>query len=335
MKVHQYFVSMLLPLFGLFLIGCGNTAAPEPTPTAPVVSEDIAVSSENLTVSSDSVSDSEISLETSPESIEYTVSDNIVVKFSVPDQTDTFDESTATLLSLSENEVNVTGDGVTIQDNRIVLTAAGTYILEGSLDDGQIYINAGDEDKVQLVLNGVSLHCDDAPVIYGANGDKIILTLASGKINDLSDGSAYSDDSANSCIYSKVDLTINGSGTLNVTANCNNAITTKDDLKIVNGIINISAVNNALRGNDSIAILDGTITIENCDDGIKVSNETDSDKGYIFIAGGYLTITADDDCFQAYRGFVFENGTIYARCFGKSVNCDGWTIGTEKIIEWL
>ena len=100
-------------------------------------------------------------------------------------------------------------------------------------------------------------------------------------------------------IYSNDDLTINGSGSLTVTGNCNNAIQSKDDLIITGGTINITAANDGLKGKDSIAIKDGTITINANGDGFESTNDTDEGKGYIVIDGGTIDITAGLDGIQA------------------------------------
>lgn len=270
------------------------------------------------------------------EPIEYTISDNMVARFTSYDLVAEYDESAAILLSFEGDTLSVTGEGVTVENNRIIISKAGTYLLEGTLNDGQIYINAGDDDKVQLVLNGVSLSCSNGPVIYSANADKTILTIAENTENYCTDGTVYDSSDANGCIYSKQDLTINGSGTLTVTGNFGNGISTKDDLRIYNATLFVTAANNGLKGNDSISVLDALITIVSNDDGMKSDNEEDPSKGFIFIANSYLDITADDDCFQAFQAFVFdENSVAYVRCYGKDVNCDSLILTEGEFISWL
>ena len=271
-----------------------------------------------------------------PEPIEYTISGNQTVRFSSYDLTDTYDEASATLIQMSDMEVTITGAGADIENNKIIIYTEGTYLLEGNLSNGQIYVNAGDRDKVHLVFNGIDIFCNTSAPVYIENADKTLITLAEGTVNTLTDSRAPLDDSANGCLYSKDDLTINGTGTLIVNGNYNNAISCKDDLKIVNGTYQITAVNNGLKGNDSIAILTCTMDIESMDDGCKVSNDTDSDKGYLFIADGIFNITANDDCFQSTRLFVIQGGHVLARCYGKLVNCDGYSEGAEEYIdEWV
>lgn len=283
-------------------------------------------------------SGSEISGETAgtdkPDPIEYTVSGNLI-RFTSYDLTDTYDETSATLIQMNGMEVTITGAGASIQDNQILITQGGVYLFEGSLTNGQIYVNVGDQEKVRLVLNNVDIFCNTSAPIYIANADKTVITLPEGTVNSFSDSFAPLDETAKGCIYSKDDLTFNGTGTLNVTGNYNNAISCKNDLTIVSGIYNLTAANNALKGNDSISILTCTMKIVSMDDGCKVDNDTEADKGYLFIAGGTFDITANDDCFQSTRAFIIQGGEVQARCYGKIVNCDGYSIGAETHITPL
>lgn len=267
-----------------------------------------------------------------PDPIVYNVSDN-QIRFTSYDLTDTYDEASATLIQMDKMEVTITGVGASIQDNKIVITQEGTYIFEGNLTNGQIYVNVSDQEKVQLVLNNVDIFCNTSAPIYIANADKTVITLPEGTVNSVSDSFAPMDDTVKGCIYSKDDLTFNGTGTLNVTGNYNNAISCKNDLTIVDGTYHLTAANNALKGNDSISILSCTMTIESMDDGCKVDNDVDADKGYLFIAGGSFDITANDDCFQCPRAFIIQGGHVLARCYGKTVNCDGYSIGAESYIS--
>lgn len=324
--------------FGFITAGCngqtpgstsGNTAVI--TPSDNTVSGADSVSSQ-AGITDTSTPETSVAGSNKPESIEYTVSGN-QIRFTSYDLTDTYDETSATLIQMNGMEVTVTGTGASIQDNKILITQEGTYIFEGRLSNGQIYVNVSDQEKVQLVLNNVDIFCNTSAPIYIANADKTVITLPEGTVNSVSDSFAPMDDTVKGCIYSKDDLTFNGTGTLNVTGNYNNAISCKNDLTIVGGTYNLTAANNGLKGNDSISILTCTMKIESMDDGCKVDNDVDADKGYLFIAGGTFDITANDDCFQCPHAFIIQGGHVLARCYGKTVNCDGYSIGAENYIS--
>jgi hypothetical protein len=111
-------------------------------------------------------------------------------------------------------------------------------------------------------------------------------------------------------IFSKADLTINGTGTLNITTTSNHGIISKDDLVITGGTLNITSANDALNGKNSVKIKDGTITINSsAGKGITSKNADDSTKGYVYIAGGNITIA---NSYEGIEGtaIVIEGGNI-------------------------
>lgn len=167
-------------------------------------------------------------------------------------------------------------------------------MFSGTMDDGQIQVDAGKEDVVHIVLNGLTASSGTGSVIYGVQSKKIVITLAKGQENTLSDAETYiyedtSSDEPNACIFSKDDLTVNGKGTLNVNGNYQDGIRSKDDLKIVGGALNITAKQHGLKGKDSVSVKDGELTVNAGGDGIKANNDTDSGKGYVLLDGGNLS----------------------------------------------
>ena len=98
------------------------------------------------------------------------------------------------------------------------------------------------------------------------------------------------EDEPNAALFSKEDLTINGTGSLTVTGRYNNGIASKDDLVIVDGSITVNAAHDGIRGKDSISVRGGTITVTAGGDGLKANNDTDADKGWIALDGGVFTI---------------------------------------------
>ncbi len=213
------------------------------------------------------------------------------------------------------DSININGEGATVENNIVKITAAGTYSISGELKDGQIIVEATKEDKVQIQLNNATLSCSNSAPIHVKTAKKAVIALVEGTQNTITDGSEYvfedtTTDEPNAAIFSKDDLTIIGTGSLVVNANYNNGITSKDDLKIEGGQITVNAVADGLRGKDSITILDGQITIDAKEDGIKSSNAEEADKGYIHIAGGILNITSGQDGIQAETNAVIADGEI-------------------------
>ena len=222
------------------------------------------------------------------------------------DATDLFTERDLTQTAdLSEAKTIALSDG-----QNVSITEAGVYVLSGSAKNVTVTVDAADDAKVQLVLDGVSVTNTDSPVIYVKNADKVFVTTQGD--NSLSvTGSFTADGSTNTdaVIFSKDDLVLNGTGTLTISST-DNGITSKDDLKITGGTITIDCVSDAIEANDTIAIADGTVTVNSQKDGLHAEKESDDTKGMIYICGGSLTVNAADDAVHATAIVQIDGGTL-------------------------
>lgn len=247
-------------------------------------------------------------------------------RYSKFDQRTEYDEKEAVKVEFSEGSVNIKGEGASADGTVVNITKAGTYVLSGTCKNGRVIVEVPESDKVQLVFNGLKLVCETSAPIYIKCADKTSITLADGTTNTIQDGGNYTDLNAdeepNACLFSKTDLTINGTGTLNVYANYNNGIVTKDDLKIISGTISVNAENHGIRGTDSVTIKDGEFNISCKNDGIKSTKEKEG-KGYIYIEGGKFIIDCGDDALQAVSDVTLAGGTFNVEAGGDVVNCDG------------
>lgn len=249
-----------------------------------------------------------------------------LVSLDADDTNVSWSESDATTIKLNGTTAAITGSGAKAANGSVTISEAGTYVLSGKLTDGQIIVNVTDKETVHIVLNGVTIHDNDSSAIYiqEAKG-KAVITLQEGTVNTLSDGKEYvyaddATDEPDAAVYSKGDLTFNGTGTLNVTGNYNEGITSKDDLKIVSGTFNVKSVGSGIKGKDMLAIKDGNITVDAGGDGIKSNNDTDADKGFVAIAGGTFNITSANDGIQAETMLVTDGGTFNIVTGGGSAN---------------
>ncbi len=234
-------------------------------------------------------------------------------EFSAKDLEVGYEEATAVEVSFNGSTITASGNGVSVDNNVLTITDEGTYVLSGTLDDGQIIVDAEDSDKVQIILKGVSITCLDSAPIYIKNADKVFITLETDTVNTLTDGSEYiqtDDNTVDGVIFSKSDLTLNGQGTLNITGNYKHGIVVKDELTITGGIYNISAVKDAINGNEGIKIKSGIFTLSSKNgNGISSKNSEDTTKGYVYIIGGDITVT---NCKEGIEGtaIIIEGGTI-------------------------
>ena len=262
---------------------------------------------------------------------------SLSVEYSEEDLDATWDTSSAVMISLLGNTAEISGDGAIMEENKIRITEGGTYVLSGSLEDGQILIEADEEAKIKLVLNAVEIKSSDGPAIYSVENDKVIITIAKGTSNRVEDSATYTlaegEEEPNAAIFSKSDLTINGSGTLVVNGNYNNGIVSKDDLVITGGNVTVLAVNDGIKGRDSIAIKDGNFTITAKDgDALQASNDEDAEKGWISIDGGNFVITATGDGLQAESLLQVTNGTLSIACGDDGLHADAALLVEEGTI---
>ena len=194
----------------------------------------------------------------------------------------------------------------------ISITKAGVYVISGSASDVTITVDATDEDKVQLVLNGAEITNKDFPCIYVKNADKLFITTVKGTTSSLTVSGSFTEDgntNTDAVIFSKDDLVLNGLGTLKVTSS-DNGISCKDDLKITGGTLVISAKDCGLEANDSISIADGDITISATNDAIHCEYDEDNSVGSIYICGGTLNLKAGDDGIHATTIFQIDGGSV-------------------------
>lgn len=214
-----------------------------------------------------------------------------------------------------------TSDGVTQSGSVYTITKAGEYTVAGLLSEGQLIVDAGDEDEVTIVLNGTSITCSSGSPIYVKNASEVKIKSEENSFNEVIDNRAEatedsSDDAGNAAIYATCDLKLVGKGALVVTGNYNNGIQSKDDLSIKNVIVKVTAVNNAVKGNDAVDIESGNIiAISAKGDGIKTSNSSISNKGnqkgIVTITGGNIDVYAACDGIDAAYGVdISDDGNL-------------------------
>ena len=233
--------------------------------------------------------------------------------FTDRDQDASYDTAGATTIRFTDDAIACDDDQVSISDSTVTISSGGTYILSGSSAQAQIIIDTPDDDKVQLVLSDLTLSCETSAPIYVRNADKVFITLADGSDNSLSTTGEFvqiDDNNIDAVIFSKEDLTLNGTGSLTITSAYGHGIVSKDDLVVTGGSYTMTCARHGLSGKDSVRILDGTFDLTTTKDGIHASNDDDETLGYIYIAGGDFTICSQDDGMHADSALYIEDGTI-------------------------
>ncbi len=272
--------------------------------------------------SSTSLPDDTLSSEQEETESSVSSSEDSAYTYSDYELDDSFDRQSAASITLSGSTAQSNGSGVSINNATVTISKEGCYLISGELEDGQIIVDAGDSDKVQLVLDKASIHCSTGSAILVRNADKVKMTLAADSENELSDGTEYQtdDDNPDAALFSKDDLVINGSGSLTVQGNYKHGIAGNDDLVITGGRLTVNSLSHALRGKDSVAILDGTFVLTSQKDGIQASNTEDSTKGWVQIDGGNFTIQSSGDGIQAETNLSIYDGSFTITSGGGAVN---------------
>lgn len=191
-------------------------------------------------------------------------------------------------------------------NNDINITKEGVYVITGTASNVTINVEVGDEEKVQLVLDNLSISNQDKECIHVENADKVFITTTTQSSLKYS---VTDTENATGAIFARDDLVFNGNGTLTINSD-NNGIVGKDDVKITGGTYNITATKNCVRANDSICIADGTFNLKAGSDGLHAENNDDDSKGYIYINSCSLIIDAGDDGIHAVSIVQIDGGTI-------------------------
>ena len=242
--------------------------------------------------------------------------------FSDRDHDPSYDTVSAEI-KLSGDSVEISGKGAAAEGTVITISEDGTYRITGTLNDGQLIVNAP-KAKVQLVLDNADITCKTSAPVNILDCDKTFITLAENSRNSVTDSrSACTDENSeapDSAIFSEDSLTINGSGSLTVKGGYLDGVHSKDDIVITGGKLDITAVNNGIKGKDYVAAANGEITVNAQNDGVKSTNTDDSSLGFVYVEDGSFNITAGGDGIQAETVFYACGGTFNIMSGGGSEN---------------
>ena len=246
-------------------------------------------------------------------------------------------------------------DGYKIDGTDLTINQAGTYLVSGTCSDGSITVKKG-TTGVTLVLDGLDLTSSDTAPIACNKSTEVNIVAASSTTNSLTDSEKNNDETyadntnAENAVLKCKDgsqVTLSGSGTLNITANGKNGIksgaTTDEEgtasLTIQTLTLNINApVNDAINAEQTLDVKSGNLTIAAGDDAIHCDltlnigasgttgptiNVTDAyealEGATLNVYSGNITINCSDDCLNAANGDL-TNYSFAMNLYGGTIN---------------
>lgn len=289
----------------------------------------------------------------------------------------------ATYFTFTDGGITVsegTYDGYKIEGTSLTINDSGTYVLSGSCADGSVKVKRG-TTGVTLVLSGLTLTSSTTAPIACNKSTEVRIIVASGSVNTLTDSAKNNDDNYPDNTYAEnavikckdgSQVTLSGSGTLNITANGKSGIksgaTTDEEgearMTISDLTLNITAsVNDAINAEQLLNVTSGNITISAGDDAIHsdyiLNIGSENGEGPVIniknchggleaatlnVYSGNITIHASDDCLNAANsdlsGYAFSlniyGGTLVMdTTSGDGVDSNGsLTISGGTLVVW-
>lgn len=241
-------------------------------------------------------------------------------------------------ITLSPDGSTSTDASVRIDGQTVTITQAGTYQIAGTLDDGALIVESGENAKITLVLGGVSIKNSTGAAIQIATADDVTIELAEGTTNVLQSGeevdiatATESKEASGGALQSKADLKIKGRGSLTVLGYLNNGIHCTKDLKIKNGNISVTALGHGIKGKKSVTVSGGMVTVTSGKDGITSDETENEEKGFVTIEDGEIIITSVGDGVSAETTLTVTGDVISIISGGGSANAQQ---KTDNMRDW-
>lgn len=230
-------------------------------------------------------------------------------------------------IDLLGDTATATSDAVRIDGARVTVTAEATYYVTGTLNSGQIIVDAPENAKVRIILDGVTVTSGTSAALYVRECDKLFVTLAENSENILASGSTFTpidENDVDAAVFSKSDLTLNGTGSLFVSSPAGHGIVCKDDLVFTGGSYQIAAASHGIDANDSVRIRDVQLSVTAGKDALRAENNDDASLGFVYIASGTFDLSAAGDGVSAGAHLQIENGAFTVTAGGGAANAGGF-----------
>ena len=239
---------------------------------------------------------------------------NIDTSINTNDKDSSYQEQGAVKISFSNKGASISGAGASATGGDVTITGSGTFIISGECSNGSITVNAQNANKVQLVLQGVKLTSSNGPAINVKSAKKVTITLSANTENTISDSNSYNtsyiNDNVDAAIFSKSNLVLNGEGKLTVNGNYAHAIASKDNLTVAGGVYTVNSKKTGLYGKDFVKLAGCEMNILAGTDAIKSDNDTNTEKGYIYVENGKYVLKSANDAIQAFNLVTIDGGSF-------------------------
>ena len=216
-------------------------------------------------------------------------------------------------------------------DSELLITEKGDYLLTGSLT-GCIHILA-EEQVVHLFLKGVDIRGAKSPAIYIESAGKVVVTVCADTENRLRDSGAHTGRDTDACLYSRSDLTLNGTGTLTVSGLFKDAVHTRDYLSVTGVNLTVQARRDGLRGNDGMLIRDARLHVESEENGLHTTRSDKAEKGNVEIIGTDLTVIAGAYAVSADRNILIADSRAFLKGIPEPMHADGEIAAEEGCLR--
>lgn len=245
-------------------------------------------------------------------------------------------DALATSMNVFTNDLAFTNTDSYIQDTTLVNVAniatgdkyeikeAGVYRITGTNDNARIYVNA-DGKNIILIFDNLNLSCSSGyPTVFVEKCKETRIVLKNGTENTLTDARNNGENGV--LRVKKGDLTISGTGTLNITANKKYAISNTKTLTIAGGTYNITSVEHGIYGKEGLRINGGIFNINAQKAGFKSGDDNASstteapEPGSVIINSCNASITSGTDGINCYGDVTINGGKIVVNAGGNGID---------------
>ncbi|MBQ8781045.1 MAG: carbohydrate-binding domain-containing protein [Oscillospiraceae bacterium] len=225
-------------------------------------------------------------------------------------------------VALADGQSKADGAGVSVDGDTVTITAAGAYLLNGTLTDGQVVVNVKNKGKVQLILDNADITSNGSAAVYIKDAGEVAAIVRDGTSNRLASKGEYAltDDNIDAAVFSRSDITFAGSGSLEVTSESGHGIVSKDELKFTGGTYNVTSEKKALSANDMLCFDGGSYVLNSGADGIQCENTENAELGIVYAAKGDFEINSVGDCIDGSGNVIIEGGSYKLTSGGGSIN---------------